>query len=122
MTRNRPELGDDVSVPDVVGLAMQAAREAGFYSGVTITPPDPGDSPPGAPAWDETSVVTAQRPGAGVRIRRWGPVAVSFDPRPPGGGDDGGGEAGDREPRHPRPPLGTLHAEADEPDPELPFR
>lgn len=108
MTWIGPERGEQVTVPDVVGLEMREARRLGGSAGVTLSAADPDGPPLGALTWPGTFVVTAQRPGPGTRIRKWGTVVVDFKPQPPGE------ESGDREPRVPQPPLGLLRAELGE--------
>jgi hypothetical protein len=108
MTWTGPERGEEVTVPDVVGLEMRAARHIGAQAGVTLAAADPDGPPLGALTWPGTFMVTGQRPGPGTKIRKWGSVVVDFEPAGPG--DD----AGDREPRIPLMPPSALRAEADE--------
>ncbi|MDN5380606.1 PASTA domain-containing protein [Streptomyces sp. LB8] len=94
----------EVRVPRLVGLMAVDAREAARARGLFLNAPD-------RPDFRLTVVdhVVRQYPQPGTEVPRDSMVHVWFD-FPPG---DGAG--GVREPRPPRPPLGGLQRELDEP-------
>jgi hypothetical protein len=91
-------------VPDLIGLEVARARAVADSLDLFITSANPDGPPIGALTWPGRWVVTAQNPPAGARAPRGSWVVVDFDER-------GGGSAGDREPRLPTPPSGTILAE-----------
>ena len=102
-----------VTVPNLVGLTVPNARQAGHDIGVVVTAKDLDGAPLGALTWPGIWVVTAQDPRAGHRLRRGEVVTIEFEKF----SDDGGG-AGDREPRRPLPRPEALHAERDPGQPD----
>jgi len=102
-----PSSAEEVTVPNLVGLTVSAARKFASDAGVKIAAEDPDGPPLGALTWPGVWLVTAQRPAAGAILRRWGSVVVDFEQAPPGD------EAGDREPRSPVPPLNALDDKRD---------
>ncbi|MGW6707354.1 PASTA domain-containing protein [Streptomyces sp. NPDC054956] len=87
-----PSTADEVTVPDVVGLAVTEARKVAWDAGVVISAADPDGPPLGALTWPGVWVVTAQHPAPGSRMRRRGSLAIEFEEVPGG------------EPGPPRPP------------------
>ncbi|MFF8940768.1 MULTISPECIES: PASTA domain-containing protein [unclassified Streptomyces] len=94
-------------VPRLVGLMAVDARETAHARGVLLTAPD-------RPDFHRTVVdyVVRQYPQPGVEVPRGAVVTVWFDLAE----GEGGGGAGVREPRVPRPPSGGIRREAGEPD------
>lgn len=114
MTWIGPSNSAEVTVPDVVGLIVTHARAVASKAGLALATDDPDGPPVGALTWPGVWLVTAQRPAAGTRMRRWGSLVIDFRELP-------GGTAGDREPRRPPPHPDELAAEADgEADPDQP--
>lgn len=96
----------EVRVPRLVGLMAVDARETAQARGVRIAAPD-------RPDFDLTVVdyVVRQYPQPGVEVPRGAVVTVWLD----FGEGEGGGGAGVREPRVPRPPSGGMRRELDAP-------
>lgn len=92
-----------VTVPDLVGLEVPQARRLADSLDLFITSGNPDGPPIGALTWPGRWVVTAQRPPRGALVARAAWIVVDVEER--------GGEAGDREPRIPNPPEGTILAE-----------
>lgn len=114
MTWIGPSNADEVTVPDVVGLIVAHARDVTWEAGLAIATDDPDGPPVRALTWPGVWVVTAQHPAPGSRMRRRGSLVIDFKELP-------GGNAGDREPGRPPPPLDVLAAELDpEADPDQP--
>ncbi|MER5639019.1 hypothetical protein ABT095_18890 [Kitasatospora sp. NPDC002227] len=80
-----PSTADEVTVPDVVGLAMPRARQVAGEAGVVLAAEDPDGPPLRALTWPGEWVVTAQRPAPGTRMRRRGSVVISFREGRPAG-------------------------------------
>jgi hypothetical protein len=116
MTWMGPESAEDVIVPDLIGLTVRAARTLGTQAGVALAQADPDGPPLGALTWPGTWIVTAQRPGPGSVLHRWGSVVVDFAPGTPGE------ESGDREPRRPVPPSTLRSASRDQAEDTDPAR
>ncbi|MEU9333314.1 PASTA domain-containing protein [Streptomyces sp. NPDC048290] len=95
---NTPE----VRVPKLVGLMAVDARDTAETHGVLLAAPD-------RPDFHHTVVdyVVRQYPPPGVEVPRGAVVTVWFDL----GEGEGGGGAGVREPRVPRPPSGGMQRE-----------
>ncbi len=93
-----------IPVPDLVGLEVRQAREVADALDLFVTGGNPDGPPLGALTWAGRWVVTGQRPPAGTLVARAAWIVVDFDQR-------GGGEAGDREPRVPEPPSGTMRTQ-----------
>lgn len=87
---------DEVTVPDVVGMTVDAGRRLATEAGVALAPPDADGPPLGALTWPGIWTITQQHPAPGSTVFRWDSVVVHFTP----GGD---GPAGVREPRRPGP-------------------
>ncbi|MFJ4471951.1 PASTA domain-containing protein [Streptomyces sp. NPDC089424] len=96
----------EVRVPRFVGLMAMDAREAAKAQGVLLATPD-------RPDFHLTVVdyVVRQYPPPGVEVPRGAVVSVWFDL----GEGEGGGGAGVREPRLPRPPRGGMERELGQP-------
>jgi hypothetical protein len=106
-TVDHAERADDAAVvPALVERTVSDARKAAVEAGVAVRAADPDGPPLPASTWPAVWYVTAQRPAAGRRVRRWSTVAVWFEERRGGGG-------GDREPRRPRPDPGVPTATGD---------
>ena len=99
-----------VEVPDLVGMAVADARQAGHHAGLVVISGDPDGTPLGGLAWPGVWVVTAQHPIAATRLNRWDTVIIEFEEVR---GGEGG--AGDREPRIPLPGPSAVAAERDPP-------
>jgi hypothetical protein len=84
-----------VKVPELVGLTVPEAREAGRVAGVVVTSSDLDGPPLAAQTWPGVWLVTAQLPLPGTRVHLGAVVVIEFEALP---------GAGDREPRQP-PPL-----------------
>lgn len=83
-----------VAVPDLVGLSVRQARDAGHQALVVVVGSDVDGPALGALTWPGVWVVTAQVPVPGSRVRRWDNVRIEYRRA-------GGEEAGDREPHRP---------------------
>ena len=83
-------------VPDLVGLGLTAAMEAGHEAAVVVVSADVDGPPLSTLDWPRASVVSAQDPPAGSRVSRWDNVHVTLRRA-------GGDEAGDPRPRPPSP-------------------
>ena len=90
-----------VRVPDVVGLGWDVARTVGHEAGLWTTAPDPDGMPLSALGWPG-GVVVRQDPPPGA-LARWRSALTVWVER--------GGEAGDREPRRPLPPVAAFFAD-----------
>ncbi|GAB1819140.1 PASTA domain-containing protein [Herbidospora sp. RD11066] len=86
----------EVQVPDFRGMQALNAWLLGHDAGVLLIGPNP-DGPESV----MHGIVTKQEPLPGARVLRWGTVKVWMT-------DRGGGSAGVREPRTPKPPAGGL--------------
>ena len=95
-----------VVVPNVVGMTFPRAREALMDTGLSAASPDPDGPPLTALGWPEGTVVD-QSPEAGARVPPGSAVRLWLD-RP------GGGSAGVREPRRPKPGPRSARAVPDE--------
>ncbi|WP_079001213.1 MULTISPECIES: PASTA domain-containing protein [Streptomyces] len=96
----------EVRVPKFVGLMAMDAREAAESHGVHLTAPDRPDFHLAV-----VDYVVRQYPQPGVEVPRGAVVSVWFD----FADGEGGGGAGVREPRLPRPPGGGMQRELDAP-------
>lgn len=73
-----PSSGDEVTVPDLVGMTVADARRAAFDAGLVAAAADPDGPPLGALTWPGVWLVTSQSPAPGSRMRRWGSLVVGF--------------------------------------------
>ncbi|NAS25115.1 PASTA domain-containing protein [Herbidospora sp. NEAU-GS84] len=89
----------EVEVPDFRGMQALNAWLVGHDAGVLLIGPSP-DGPESV----MHGIVTRQEPLPGARVSRWDTVKVWMR-------DGGGGSAGVREPRTPKPPAGGLAEE-----------
>ena len=94
----------EVALPDLVGLEVRRARGVADSLNLFITSGNPDGPPISALTWPGRWVVTSQRPSPGTMVPRASWIVVDFEER-------GGGGAGDREPRVPDPPAGTIRVE-----------
>ncbi|WP_042800729.1 PASTA domain-containing protein [Streptomyces sp. C] len=78
MSWTGPSTADEVTVPDVVGLFVTQARKVAWEAGVVIAAADPDGPPVAALTWPGVWVVTAQTPGPGARMRRFGSLVIEF--------------------------------------------
>jgi PASTA domain len=81
-------------VPSVIGLSWDDAREVLRDHGLVAVGPDPDGPPLAALGWPD-GVVTDQSPESGARVPVGTPVTLWLE--------RGGGSAGVREPRRPKP-------------------
>jgi hypothetical protein len=110
MERSGPGEADRVEVPQLAGMVVADARQAGHRAGLVVVSPDVDGPPLGGLTWPGIWIVTVQRPAPGTWLRRGDNVVIEF-------GELRGGEgAGDREPRMPLPDLDALAAEMEPPD------
>ncbi len=98
-----------VVVPDVVGMLWDDARQVLHEAGLVGVSPDPDGPPLAAMGWPNV-VVTDQSPESGARVPAGSPVTLWLEP--------GGGSAGVREPRRPKPSPKTDRETRDEPSGE----
>lgn len=61
-------IGDDVTVPSVVGLPFHSAREIAATAGVTLANRDADGPPIGALAWQGNYFISQQRPAGGTVV------------------------------------------------------
>lgn len=99
-----------VTVPDLIGLSAQQARDFARRAQLIAVGPDPDALP------SVHGVVSGQSPAAGSLAARWSSVVI-WTLR--GGG--GPGDAGVREPRNPNPPPLAVSVHDPEPLPEPPM-
>lgn len=100
-------LGRDL-VPDLVGMTVPEAHDKARSSGFSLATGDSDETPISfsmANRQYEHWVVIGQNPLPGVVAPLHSQIAVALEER------GGGGQAGDREPRVPRPPGGVVHVE-----------
>jgi hypothetical protein len=101
--------GEEVVVPDVIGLAWDDARTVLQRAGLVAVGPDPDGLPLAELGWPD-GVVVDQRPDPGTVLPSGAPVTVWIE--------RGGGSAGVREPRRPNPApraaSGMIDEESDE--------
>lgn len=94
-----------VTVPDVVGLPFNVARDLAMKAGVTLANPDPDGPPIAALAWPGPYLhyITRQDPATGTQLREWDSVGVEIIKH---------GDAPDRElaVSPPSPPADTAYA------------
>jgi hypothetical protein len=95
---------EQVAVPDLVGLEVRQALSVADSLNLFVTSGNPDGPPIRALTWPGRWMVVAQRPSPGTIVPRASWIVVDFEER-------GGGGAGDREPRVPDPPLGTIRVE-----------
>jgi hypothetical protein len=105
----RGEAGQ-VEVPQLVGMIVADARQAGHEAGLVVISADPDGPPLAGLTWPGIWIVTAQHPVPGTWSPRWDNVVIEFEEL------RGGEGAGDREPRIPLPNPGALAAELEPPD------
>jgi hypothetical protein len=92
------------AVPDVVGMSYDDARDVLVRAHLAAVNAEP-DAAPLPPAEWHSAVVVRQYPDSGTRLRAGSPVKLWVE--------RGGGSAGVREPRRPRPPVREASAERD---------
>lgn len=92
------------TVPGVVGMSFDDAREVIMRARLVPRNARPDDEPL-APAEWQSAVVVRQYPDPGTKLRAGSPVKLWVE--------RGGGSAGVREPRRPKPPLREATAEID---------
>jgi hypothetical protein len=109
MERSGTGEANRVEVPQLIGMVVADARQAGHRAGLVVVSPDVDGPPLGGLTWPGIWIVTAQRPAPGTWLRRWHNVVIEFEEL------RGGEGAGDREPRMPLPDLDTLAAEMEPP-------
>ena len=97
-----------VRVPNVVGMSWDDARHVLHEAGLVGVGPDQ-DGPPLAVLGWPNGVVTDQSPESGARVPPGSPVTLWVER---------GGGSGVREPRRPKPDIGTGYARRDEPSDE----
>ena len=100
------QVGDLVTVPDVVGLAFHVGRARGQDHGVTLANPDPDGPPVGALAWPGLFYILSQRPAAGAVVTRHSSVYVELS-------EHGIANPGAVRPDADVPPADSAHAIAD---------
>ena len=83
-----------VVVPDVIGMTVRAAQKVLRQWGFVAVAPDPDGPPLAALGWNARTVID-QSPESGATAQPGSPVIVWVD--------GGGGGAGVREPRRPKP-------------------
>jgi PASTA domain len=93
-----------VRVPNVVGESWDDARRALDEAGLVAVSPDPDGPPLATLAWPD-GIVTDQSPESGAKVPPGAPVTLWFERS---------GGTGVREPRRPKPNLGTGYAMRDE--------
>ena len=96
---------DQVTVPDLLGLPADTARDFAHRAQLVAIGPDPDTALP------TTGRVVRQDPPPATSVLRWSTVIIWTR-------QDGPGDAGVREPRRPNPPPLSVQAHADEPRPE----
>ena len=74
----RDQVGNLVTVPNVVGLPFHVGRDLATERGVTLANPDPDGPPVGALAWPGLFYITSQRPEAGAVVTRHSSVVVEI--------------------------------------------
>jgi hypothetical protein len=102
---DRGEAGQ-VEVPQLVGMIVADARQAGHEAGLVVISADPDGPPLGGLTWPGIWIVTAQHPVPGTWSPRWDNVVIEFEEL------RGGEGAGDREPRIPLPDPSASSAAA----------
>jgi hypothetical protein len=95
--RSGPGEANQVEVPQLVGMVVVDARQAGHRAGLVVVSHDVDGPPLGALTWPGLWVVTAQRPAPGTWLLRWDNVVIEFQELRAGEG------TGDRAPRMPPP-------------------
>lgn len=85
-----------MTVPDLVGMEVESAWMHGHDVGVAVSSADPDGPPVHGRGRTGVWFVVAQHPPAGTEVLRWAAVVVDVE-------ESGGGDAGDRKPRVPRP-------------------
>jgi hypothetical protein len=89
MERGRRGEAEWVEVPQLVGMVVADARQAGHRAGLVVMSPDVDGPPLGALTWPGIWMVTTQRPAPGTRLRRWDSVMIEFEELRGGEGDSG---------------------------------
>jgi DNA-binding Lrp family transcriptional regulator len=84
-----------VSVPNVIGMSWDGARQMLFERGLVAVGPDPDGPPLAASGWPD-GVVVDQSPESGAKVPPGSAVRLWLE-------SEGGGSAGVREPRRPSP-------------------
>ena len=95
-----------MTVPNVVGMSWDNARDALHRDQLVAVGPDPDGPPLAALGWPD-GVVTDQSPEAGAKVPPRSPVTVWLDR---------GGGSGVREPRRPKPAPRSGRAMREEPE------
>jgi hypothetical protein len=70
---------DRVEVPQLVGMLVREARQAGHQAGVVVVSADLDGPPLGALTWPGVWIVTAQRPAPRTWVARWQNVVIEFE-------------------------------------------
>ena len=70
---------DRVEVPQLVGMLVREARQAGHQAGVVVVSADLDGPPLGALTWPGVWIVTAQRPAPRSWVARWENVVIEFE-------------------------------------------
>ncbi|MEA5453649.1 PASTA domain-containing protein [Sinomonas sp. JGH33] len=99
-----------VTVPDVVGLHFDEARDVASGAGLVLAQRDADGPPLSALAWKRRCLIVGQHPEPGAAALKWDSLVVDVII------DDG--PAGVRKPRRPFP--GEGEARAAEPEPHRP--
>lgn len=106
MTNMWEQVGNIVTVPDVVGLPFGVGRDLAHDRGVTLANPDPDGPPVGALAWPGLFYITSQRPSAGTMVTRHASIAVEVTAH-------GSADQSAERPNPTRPPTDSAHAVAE---------
>ena len=93
---------NDTVAPDLIGLDVDSARSVCSEAHL-IAVGSNSDGILGSQTWPGLWIVTDQRPDLGVTVARGDAVVIEFRKQ-------GGGEAGDREPRNPIPSANPISA------------
>ncbi|MBQ1025355.1 hypothetical protein [Micromonospora sp. C95] len=99
-----PASEKETTVPDLVGLSVEAAWQVTTDHHLKMTSGDPDGPPLSQLTSTGVWLITDQQPPAGTTMRRYGSMAVVVEQVPDN-------LAGDREPRRPSPRLDGLGAE-----------
>jgi hypothetical protein len=84
-----------ISVPNVIGMSWDGARQALFERGLVAAGPNPDGPPLAALGWPD-GIVVDQSPESGAKVPPGASVRLWLE-------GEGGGSAGVREPRRPSP-------------------
>jgi beta-lactam-binding protein with PASTA domain len=102
------QVGNLVTVPDVVGLNFGDAQMLAREHGVVIANPDPDGTPIGAVAWRRVVYITDQNPAAGSIVTRHASLAVEL------ADGDAGDHAAIPDPHAPRTDAGLATPEREQ--------